>query len=36
MFDAKSVEADVWGFTVPSVLRAYSVGVNGPRCPKGS
>lgn len=35
-FDVKSIDTAVVGFTVPSVLKAYLVAVNGPRCPKSS
>lgn len=36
MFDVKGIDTAVVGFIVPSVLKAYLVAVNGPRCPKSS
>lgn len=36
MFDAKGINTAIVGFTVHSVLKAYLVAVNGPRCPKSS
>jgi len=36
MFDAKGINTAIAGFTVHSVLKAYLVAVNGPRCPKSS